>query len=42
MTHSDAEWAAAQSELQRLYVQERRKLRYVMQFMDKEYGFRAT
>ena len=41
-THSDSEWAAMYPEIQRLYVGERRKLRYVMQYMEREHSFRAT
>lgn len=29
-------------EIEQLYVQERRKLRYVMQHMERKYGFKAT
>lgn len=42
LTHSDVEWAALYPEIQRLYVRERRKLRYVMQCMESEHGFKAT
>ncbi|KAB5577480.1 hypothetical protein GE09DRAFT_1183367 [Coniochaeta sp. 2T2.1] len=40
--HSDSEWRALYPEIERLYVRERRKLRYVMQYMEREYGFKAT
>ena len=40
--HTEAEWAAMYPYIQRLYVQEHRKLRYVMQHMEEEYGFKAT
>ena len=36
------EWAALYSEIERLYVRERRKLRYIMQYMEREHGFKAT
>lgn len=36
------EWAALYSEIGRLYVRERRKLRYIMQYMEREHGFKAT
>jgi hypothetical protein len=42
MTHRDVEWAALYSDIERLYVRERRKLRYVMQYMESEHGFKAT
>jgi hypothetical protein len=42
LTHSDSEWAALYPEMERLYVRERRKLRYVMQYMESEHGFKAT
>lgn len=42
MTHSDSEWVALYPEIERLYVRERRKLRYVMQYMESEHGFKAT
>ena len=42
LTHSDAEWTAAYSEIERLYVRERRKLRHVMQSMEREHNFSAT
>jgi hypothetical protein len=42
MTHSDVEWAALYPDLERLYVRERRKLRYVMQYMESEHSFKAT
>ncbi|CAO2649652.1 Nn.00g070370.m01.CDS01 [Neocucurbitaria sp. VM-36] len=42
LTHSDSEWAAAYPDIERLYVRERRKLRFVMQYMASEHGFQAT
>lgn len=36
------EWAALYSEIERLYVRERRKLRYIRQYVEREYGFKAT
>ncbi|KAF2711893.1 hypothetical protein K504DRAFT_500540 [Pleomassaria siparia CBS 279.74] len=42
LTHSDVEWAAAYHTLQRLYVDERWKLRRVMQYMEREHSFKAT
>jgi hypothetical protein len=42
LTHSDLEWAALFPEIERLYIRERRKLRYVMQLMESEHGFKAT
>ncbi|KAK4948599.1 hypothetical protein LTR10_012603 [Elasticomyces elasticus] len=41
-THSDSEWAALYSEIERLYIRERRKLRYVMEYMERKYDFEAT
>lgn len=35
------EWESFHPELQRLYVRERRKLRYVMLYMERKYGFKA-
>jgi hypothetical protein len=40
--HSELEWAALYPEMERLYVRERRKLRYVMQCMASEHDFNAT
>jgi hypothetical protein len=40
--HSEPEWAAAYPHIQRLYVQKRRKLRYVMEYMEEKYNFQAT
>ncbi|KAJ3519080.1 hypothetical protein NM208_g14273 [Fusarium decemcellulare] len=40
--HSDQEWAAAYPHIERMYVKERRKLRYVMETMEQEYNFKAT
>ena len=42
LTHSDVEWATWYSEIERLYVRERRKLRYVMRYMESKHGFTAT
>ncbi|KAF2790138.1 hypothetical protein K505DRAFT_377733 [Melanomma pulvis-pyrius CBS 109.77] len=42
LTHSDSEWAAFYPEIERLYVRERRKLRYVIKYMESERGFKAT
>jgi hypothetical protein len=42
LVHSDVEWAALYPEIERLYVRERRKLRYVMRYMESEHGFKAT
>lgn len=36
------DWTALQSEVERLYVRERRKLRYIMRYMETKYGFKAT
>ncbi|KIW96647.1 uncharacterized protein Z519_02038 [Cladophialophora bantiana CBS 173.52] len=36
------EWAAMHSEIERLYIRERRKLRYIMQYMEREHAFKAT
>lgn len=36
------DWDALYPEIQRLYVRERRKLRYVMQYVETKYGFKAT
>ncbi|KAF2492633.1 hypothetical protein BU16DRAFT_465981 [Lophium mytilinum] len=36
------DWAASYAEIGRLYVRERRKLRYIMQYMEREHGFKAT
>ncbi|KAI1625894.1 hypothetical protein EDD37DRAFT_320814 [Exophiala viscosa] len=41
-THSDSEWTALYSEIERLYIRQRRKLRYVMQYMEREHDFQAT
>lgn len=41
-THSESEWAAVYPEIQRLYVRERRRLRDVMQCMERAHGFGAT
>lgn len=42
LTHSESEWAALYPEIERLYVHERRKLRYIMQLMETRHGFKAT
>ena len=42
LTHSDSEWATLYPEIERLYVREHRKLRYVMQYMESEHDFKAT
>ena len=42
LVHHEWEWVARYSEIERLYINERRKLRYVMQYMEREHGFRAT
>ncbi|KAK5460831.1 hypothetical protein LTS15_002894 [Exophiala xenobiotica] len=39
---TQSQWAAMYSEIERLYVRERRKLRYIMQYMEMEHGFKAT
>ena len=40
--HTEAEWAAVYPHIQRLYMHERRKLRYVMAHMKEKYSFQAT
>ncbi|KAM5360657.1 hypothetical protein ACJZ2D_013617 [Fusarium nematophilum] len=40
--HSDREWAAVYPHIERMYVHERRKLRYVMDTMEDKYNFKAT
>jgi hypothetical protein len=40
--YNESEWAAMYLEIERLYVHERRKLRYVIQYMEREHGFKAT
>ena len=35
-------WSAVHTEIERLYIRERRKLQYVIQYMKKEHGFNAT
>ncbi len=40
--HGDKEWRAVYPHLERMYVRERRKLRYVMAKMEDTYGFKAT
>jgi hypothetical protein len=39
---SESEWAAVYPHIQRLYVHKRRKLRYVMEYMEEKYNFQAT
>jgi hypothetical protein len=41
-SHIESEWTAVYPEIERLYVLQRRKLRYVMQYMESEHGFKAT
>lgn len=36
------DWATLYPEIERLYVRERRKLRYIVQYMEKQHGFKAT
>jgi hypothetical protein len=40
--HTDKEWAAVYPHIVRMYVVERRKLRYVMTRMEEEFQFKAT
>lgn len=40
--HTAAEWTAMYPHIRRMYVQERRKLRYLMQHMEEKHGFKAT
>lgn len=40
--YNESQWAAVYPEIEKLYIHQRRKLRYVMQYMEKEHGFRAT
>ncbi|EPE32440.1 hypothetical protein GLAREA_07573 [Glarea lozoyensis ATCC 20868] len=40
--YDESEWATAYPEIERLYIRERRKLRYIIQFMEKKHGFKAT
>ncbi len=42
LVHHELEWVAKYPELKRLYVNERRKLRYVIEYMEREYAFKAT
>lgn len=42
LTHCESEWAALRPQIERMYIQERRKLRYLMQKMESEHGFKAT
>lgn len=36
------DWATVYPELEMLYVHDRKKLRFVMQHMERKYGFKAT
>ncbi len=40
--HDKRDWAAMYPHIERLYVQERRKLQDVMKYMKDSYGFEAT
>jgi hypothetical protein len=40
--HTDKEWAVVYPHIVRMYVLERRKLRYVMTKMEEEFHFKAT
>ncbi|KAK4691714.1 hypothetical protein P7C71_g5343, partial [Lecanoromycetidae sp. Uapishka_2] len=42
LVHQESEWAARYPDIKRLYVTERRKLRYVIQYMEREHRFKAT
>lgn len=42
LTHTDSEWVDLRPEMERLYVHERRRLKYVMQYMESEHGFMAS
>lgn len=42
LMYSEPEWAAVYPEIKRLYIYDRRKLRYIMQYMEREHGFKAT
>ncbi|KAK3386132.1 hypothetical protein B0H63DRAFT_544732 [Podospora didyma] len=41
-THTKSAWAAMRPEIERLYIVERQRLRYLMRYMEKEHGFRAS
>ncbi|KAK3386472.1 hypothetical protein B0H63DRAFT_136898 [Podospora didyma] len=41
-THTESAWAAMRPEIERLYVVERQRLRYLMRYMEKEHGFKAS
>ena len=36
------DWANNHAEIERLYVRDRRKLRFIMRHMEREHGFKAT
>ena len=38
----NSDWGTLRSEIERLYVLERKKLRYIMRYMETKYGFKAT
>jgi hypothetical protein len=40
--HSAKEWDTAYPHIERLYVQQRKKLRHVMEIMEEDYDFTAT
>lgn len=40
--HSEEEWEVVRPVIERLYVRERRKLRYVMEIMKEKHNFKAT
>ncbi|KAK3326131.1 hypothetical protein B0H66DRAFT_550148 [Apodospora peruviana] len=42
LSHTAQEWTAMYPEIKRLYVHERRRLQYVMRYMEREHGFKAT
>ncbi|KAI8630636.1 hypothetical protein F5Y19DRAFT_483964 [Xylariaceae sp. FL1651] len=42
LIHTDSEWLAIYPEIERMYVRERRKLRYIMHFIEREHNFKAT
>lgn len=42
LMYNELEWAAMYPEIERLYVRERRKLRYVIQYLEREHRFKAT
>lgn len=35
-------WAEAYPEIERLYIREKRKLRHVVEYMERMHGFKAT